>query len=581
MLTTNFIGFIKNIVDGTSKILREDGLFICILLISNFPVIFEPLKVGGKISEYAEHFFLSIFPLIFIALVLHFLLIKLPKVKRILQVAISFVFLLLSVTDIFLLYKFDTNLNGLMVEILLGTNILTAKEFLQSYVFAPAQSIKILIITAVVLLFLIKSVKLIKSFLKKRIQWISGFLIIAFLSSMTLWLYYAHRFEVSKIFDDKEKIAEQIYRIHHLAYGTLIFRTIYYAYDFSNYYPIVNRDTILGKMDKVKAEILSNDSNIPYVVFILGEATTKNHMQLYGYKLETNPLLTERYNAGEILKFDDTIACANNTSRAMSLIFTFSEKDTKMNEWYLTPNLFDILNGTGYHTVWISNQSPQGLWGNFDYIFANRCNDIVFTEKNTRRHDDVLLPELDKFLEKPYDKNFYLLHIYGTHASYEDRYPKEFEKFIATDEDKPTENGREITAAYDNAVLYNDYIVDEIIRRFEDKNALIIYISDHGEEVFEGREFFGHSTESHGNYSMIEIPFIIWTSQKFRETYPEKISALSASLEKPYRTDLMINMILELMDIRTNYCDPTKSIINEKFDTSFKRIYNGKLYTKN
>ncbi|MBR3051472.1 MAG: sulfatase-like hydrolase/transferase, partial [Selenomonadaceae bacterium] len=135
------------------------------------------------------------------------------------------------------------------------------------------------------------------------------------------------------------------------------------------------------------------------------------------------------------------------------------------------------------------------------------------------------------------------------------------------------------TAEYDNAVLYNDFIVDEIIRRFENKNAVLIYISDHGEEVYEGRDFAWHSVEEEGNVHMIEIPALIWASKSFREHYPEKISAINAALDRPYRTDYLIHAILELMDIRTTSFDETKSIIYKNFQER-PRIYNGAPYSK-
>ncbi|MBQ4405357.1 MAG: phosphoethanolamine transferase [Selenomonadaceae bacterium] len=238
-----------------------------------------------------------------------------------------------------------------------------------------------------------------------------------------------------------------------------------------------------------------------------------------------------------------------------------------------------------YHTIWLSNQSPRGIFGNFDKYFSARCNEKYFTEARdkiilNRKIDGVLLPVLDEFIAaSTAEKNFYVIHLYGTHGIYSERYPAEFEKFSAADEDKPEELWRQGTAEYDNAVLYNDFIVDEIIRRFEDKNAVLIYISDHGEEVYDGRDFAWHSVEEEGNVHMIEIPALIWASKSFRERYPEKISAINAALDRPYRTDYLIHALLDLMDIRTTSFDETKSIINKNFSAR-PRIYNGAPYSK-
>ena len=269
----------------------------------------------------------------------------------------------------------------------------------------------------------------------------------------------------------------------------------------------------------------------------------------------------------------------------MEKIFTFAEKDSK-DEWYLHANIFGILKNANYHTFWLSNQSPWGLWGSIGKLYSERCNEKFFVE--SREHisknsefDFAIFPALDEFLLRNHKKNFLVIQILGTHATYSERYPADFAKFMITDEDKTTEEAKKITAEYDNAVLYNDFIINEIIRRFEDKNAVIIYISDHGEEVFEnGHEFAGHSMEENGNRSMIEIPAIIWLSQEFRQTYPEKVSKIAAAVNKPYRTDFSIHALLDFMDIRTTSFDQQKSIFSADYFSSHSRIYNGEPYVK-
>ena len=80
---------------------------------------------------------------------------------------------------------------------------------------------------------------------------------------------------------------------------------------------------------------------------------------------------------------------------------------------------------------------------------------------------------------------------------------------------------------------------------------------------------------------MIEIPMFVWTSKKFRELYPKKIDALKNAENNPYRTDLIIHTVLDLMDIETENFNVAKSIVNEKFDKFRTRIYNNKVYNKN
>ncbi|MBQ3443854.1 MAG: phosphoethanolamine transferase [Selenomonadaceae bacterium] len=532
----------------------------------NWPIIL----LVEDFQESIIKFWIGAFALFIFTATIHLLPIK---VRRPLQTVLIILSAIIFVTNIFLFQKFSVPLNLDTLQILLGTNPLTAKAFLQEYIlnFKILGSLAAFIALLTALSFGLK--KLFATRSEERLKRLAIELIIFLFPPVMIYVCDA--------------INVPFNATNNLFLNTMPWFTMSAIHELIKTAPIGSEEKIFAAMNQqLKTEkILTDASNIPWVVFVLGESTDRNHMQLYGYNLPTTPRLTARFEQGEIFRFNDTIACANNTAPAMARIFTFAEKDEPQNDWYFKANLFDILRRTDYHTVWLSNQSPLGLWGNFDKYFSARCDEKFFIEAEDkiaqqRQVDGVLLPVLDKFLAAPTaEKNFYLIHLYGTHGIYEERYPAKFEKFSSRDEDKPYESWREITAEYDNAVLYNDFIVDEIIRRFEDKNAVLIYISDHGEEVCEGRDFFGHSMEEEGNVHMIEIPALIWASKEFRERYPEKISAINAALDRPYRTDYLIHALLDLMDIRTTSFDASKSIINEKFKTR-PRIYNGEPYSK-
>ena len=64
----------------------------------------------------------------------------------------------------------------------------------------------------------------------------------------------------------------------------------------------------LSKQMESTARITENRSDIPQVVFILGEATARQRMHLYGYELENTPLLEELADRGELAVFRDVIA---------------------------------------------------------------------------------------------------------------------------------------------------------------------------------------------------------------------------------------------------------------------------------
>lgn len=555
--------------ENFSKYLREDGGFISILLILNSPPIAMAFCYSGErffkslLVDSIREFYFGAFVILTFGAAIHFGLKNFPRLKFFLQMLILLGFSISFAVDIFLIETFKTTFQPHLIEIAMATNFNETAEFFRQYVLKP----KIICTVAAIIFLIVAAIKnlhrIFENLAENKLRRISIYSLIILIPAVVVLIFGSGDF----------------------VNGTILGRNL------SNIYTAVktfgSESEIIAELKNSHEKIISNGADIPFVIFVLGEAETRNHMQLYGYKLENNPLLMERYERGELFRFNDVIACANDTSAAMKLIFTFAEKDGVEN-WYKAANIFDIVRRAGYHTVWISNQSPIGWLGNLDKIYAECCDEKYFSEVTnkagrsifTRDFDGVLLPVIDEFISQAHEKNFYCVHLYGSHPFYSERYPEIFSKFTAADEDNPDDFAKNVTAAYDNSILYTDFILDELFKRFEDKNALIVYISDHGQEIFEnGRDFAGHSVEDMGSFGMIEIPMLVWASENFREMYPEKIAALKNSVDNPYRTDFIMHAILDLMDIRTENFDATKSITNKDF-SEFRRIYNGTIYQK-
>lgn len=161
----------------------------------------------------------------------------------------------------------------------------------------------------------------------------------------------------------------------------------------------------------------------------------------------------------------------------------------------------------------------------------------------------------------------------GCHGLYELRYPESFRRFTAQDikEGIPSDK-KGILADYANAVSYNDFIVTSIMKRFQEKDAVVIYISDHGENVHdEGSGLLGHIHGKPNRY-LFEIPMLVWTSDRFRKNHPEKWVAMRESVSRPFMTDDLIHAVLGLMDIRTVEYEPRKDLFSPEFDAGRRRM---------
>lgn len=504
-------------------------------------------------------------------------LIRFDILRRLLIGLVVAFYGIIFIVDIFLWQNFGSLLNDTKIKILLTTDVNTSIEFLKVYAGFYWLFIIALIIAAIYILLPRLKVRIAKINCLARLE-----LIILLIGAVA-----GSIFGTSLITNDMS--LKDNPRYDRLNTSTALLRV---PHDFMIARRMLGDEkTMMPLLDaRMAEEDVSTSDDIPYVIFILGESTDRNKMSAYGYKNDTTPLLNKRIASGETVLFTDTIACANSTRTAMSRIFSFADKATQ-SPWYENGCMIDIFNKAGFYTSYLSNQSPSDRYGNMDGILAKRSAEFAFTSSEgsgiglwSRPYDSELLPLLDNSLEKNTNaKSFYTIHLTGTHESFKLRFPKEFAHFTADEENAPDEKWREMQADYDNAVLFNDYIVDEIIKRFADKNAVLIYLSDHGNDVYNDdmEGFVGHSSEDKRSPHMIEIPMLVWGSNSFWSSHGELKQELIAAKDRPYSTENVIHFIFDLAGIKTSSYDSKKSILNpDNIYQHQPRMYGGVPYHK-
>lgn len=341
---------------------------------------------------------------------------------------------------------------------------------------------------------------------------------------------------------------------------------------------------LVAKLDD-DIHLSRNDGRITNIVFILGESTNRNHMHLYGYELPNTPNLDEMAKKGEIVYFTNVVSAHSTTVASLSKIFTFCNHEAPK-PWYEYNNLIDIMNAAGYKTHWLSNQESSGIWGNVAQIYAAHSDVSHYTQIRDSQEDDgrvdgELFPLVDNAIASASaDKNFYVVHLMGCHLAYYNRYPYIFTQFTEKDiTGNYNDDQKKVIAQYDNAIYYNDYIVSGIIDKFRETNTdtIVIYLPDHGEAVYDEEGINGHIEENPSRH-MIEVPLIMWASEKFKQNHPEKWELIREAVHNPYMTDDMIHTVLDIADIGTVDFDPERSIINREFNRYRPRFFDDKDY---
>lgn len=288
-----------------------------------------------------------------------------------------------------------------------------------------------------------------------------------------------------------------------------------------------------------------------HIVVILGESFSPNHSSLYGYGKHTNPLLEKKVEDGCLFLFKDVKSpCTYTTAAFKYLLNTYQIGREDGKQWYEHTNLIEVMNATGYHTAWISCQSEKGMYDNLPSGHSRICSEFSFLENDNtaHRYDGELI---NKF-KIPKEKCAVFYHLYGQHEQFQQRYPKEYEHFKAKDYfDKP-EHQREILAAYDNATLYNDFVINSIMDLYKEKDAVVFYLSDHGLDVFDTEsDYFGHAKQTVASQAHAKkIPFMIYVSPIFQQCHADKVERMRNATEQPFCADKFIYVVMDVVGYR-------------------------------
>lgn len=346
---------------------------------------------------------------------------------------------------------------------------------------------------------------------------------------------------------------------------------------------------LVAAADKVKVDSCTYCS--PNIVLIIGESYSRHHSAQYGYFMPTTPRQIAREKTGRLVKFTDVVSPWNLTSFVFKNVFSMHVVGQK-GEWCDYPLFPELFRKAGYHVTFITNQFlPKAKEAVYDFsggFFLNnpKLSAAQFDARNTELHtyDEGLLGDYKKLKKEEGKYNLTIFHLIGQHVNYRQRSPNDRKKFHAADYDekRPELNGKQkrILADYDNAVLYNDSVVDQICKLYENQDAIVIYMPDHGEECYEGtRNFICRNHSANIDYDLahyeFDIPFWIWCSHKYAVKRPEILNEIVMARQRRLMTDALPHLLLYLAGIYAPDYHEEYNILSPKYDEKRPRILKG------
>lgn len=534
------------------------------------------------------------------------------KVRRWVRLALYVVLYGVALTDVFCFWKFGSVISPSMLMLVGETDSREAGEFLSTYLSLDVLSSPV---AWIMLLFILHSLvdlrkplcRLLKvDYAKLQARFHFGFLrffhrymlypecgmlVLALLawSVVTSW---GNKRGMARLMtaDTIGSIEHILTEPDHGEFYLPIYRLAFSVY--SNHLASQQVDKCVAASKRVVVDSCSFRS--PTIVLIIGESYSKAHCQLYGYPQKDTPRQRRLERGGWLTKFNDVVSCWNLTSFVFKNVLSMHVVGEK-SEWCDYPLFPELFRKAGYQVTFLTNQfllaAGQAV---YDFSGGFFLNDPVLSKaqfdlRNTSLHrfDEGLLSDYDNFLNEGKinlkGNNLIIFHLIGQHVSYNTRYPKDRAKWHADDykELRPDIAGdhyrRRMIAAYDNACLYNDSIVTQIVKRFEDKDAIVVYMPDHGEEIFEpGRDIICRNHSATVDWPLayyeFEVPFWIWCSRKYAHREPEVFKAIKDAKNRRFMTDALPHMMVWLAGISSKDYNDKYNLLSPNYDESRPRV---------
>lgn len=592
-----FIKYAVSLLNKAYQPIKDNASFFFFMYLIGILVSYAELPTNNPNAAVYSNLWLELFLDLYVICII---LTLFPlKIRRWIRAFLYIIAYCTSLTDLFCWVKFQSTLNPSMLLLVGETNEREASEFFSSYFTSD------LIFSSVGLLLLVMLIHILTTFLKKvklspaisykvtvakqiinHSYHILGGVCLVFLG----WAIESsahNKKEMVQMFslDTIGSVEHELTTSDCAQFYLPVYRLAFSI--FSNELASQQVDRLIEAKDKMSVDSCSFKS--PNIVLVIGESYGKLHSQQYGYFMPTTPRQIKREKSGLLVPFSDVVAPWNLTSFVFKNVFSLHVVGEK-GEWCDYPLFPSLFRKAGYHVTFITNQFlPKAKQAVYDFsggFFLNHpeLSEAMFDSRNQQlyRFDRGLLDDYDKNQQQHNtDHNLIIFHLLGQHVKYNQRFPSDRRHFKAEDYEKKRADldgkQRNVLADYDNAVLYNDSIVDAIISRFEDKEAIIIYMPDHGEECYEGnRGFICRNHSAAIDYDLahyeFEIPFWIFCSYKYAAKHPDIYKEIIGAKNRRFMTDALPHMLLYLAGIHTKDYHAEYNILSPQYNEMRPRI---------
>lgn len=356
-----------------------------------------------------------------------------------------------------------------------------------------------------------------------------------------------------------------------------ISQTIWSSFGVSSYLSWKNMQGVIRACDHpnlpAKIDTLVPIAELPDVVIVIGESSTRNNWSLYGYSRSTTPRLNDLCRGdGNGVALRNVVGIQPITVGALSVLLTDSvHEDKQRGSWTLA----EVYHRAGYRCVQISNQlNGEGDRSLLARLF-NGCEKRICPRSRLppeRKYDEYMMPFITEELQCRKDRPLALfVHLTGMHFPVQDVNPPADNYFTDAIEadalEGLSEHDRDRRNRYDNGVRYEDKVLGMIVDALKEteRAAMMFYITDHGESP---RSSIWRNYE---DVDVYELPCIIWFSDEYIRRFPTLNQNVKSVVDRPLQPDQMTTGLLDLGLVRREGLFDT-SFLDEDFHGRSPRL---------
>lgn len=455
----------------------------------------------------------------------------------------------LSISEIFILNKYGTPFTTNIINSIFSSNVREGAEFVYSINLSFVYK-EILLIAV----FFVFSYFVVKKYSPRRVV----FIVILLLQLIGSFIFFRN-FLKKQIKEYQDGV------VKFLIMNSLERATFSYITYIDDQRFLKNSLSQINTMKLNKLYVNENIDSLN-IVIILGESLRRNSMHCYGANIPNTPNIDSMIYTKDIILYKDVVCSACNTNPSVSKIFTMYDDTNNYKKKFLEYHtLFNVLRQSGYYTYWVSNQEKSGIHVSDVCAIASSCDstkysmDINYSDMAglyIKKYDETILPLLLKGEDVGKSKFATVIHLMGSHASFCLRYPEAYNRFGFGDKTSSEMKSKlKEVLEYSNSILYNDYIIKQIIDFYKNTPSIIFYFSDHGLDLFDNPdrpEVSSHSVSAHA----APVPFMVYISPEIRRRsgdYSSMVRNIENAKDKAISLDMFTNSLVNLLGIQTEY----------------------------